>query len=79
MRKYKKILLLKFSHSCFCFGLNIRLYDDNLVYNIRSKLKKMDIEEPDNNNNNNECGQIHSPTKPNQAYLRPSIKSRMSN
>lgn len=37
----------------------------------------MDIEEPDNNNN--ECGQIHSPTKPNQAYLRPSIKSRMSN
>lgn len=38
----------------------------------------MDIEEPDNNNPN-EYVQIHSPGKSNHAYLRQSIKSKMSN
>lgn len=42
----------------------------------------MDIEEQDKNNNNNNNNYEYvqqSPAKSNHAYLRPSVKSRMSN
>lgn len=39
----------------------------------------MDIEEQENNNNSDCCQQHQSNTKSNHAYLRQSVKSKMSN
>jgi hypothetical protein len=49
-----------------------------LLINIEIKIR-MDIEEQENNNNSDCCQQHQSATKSNHAYLRQSVKSKMSN